>query len=375
MARAHDTMMNPPIEDLLDTRRLQVQLGHPGGSPGPPDQLVLQPARRWSRPHGAAAGQLDRPQAAEHRLRGDRRSQDRSRRAAGSRRRGCATRAPATRPSPDRPAITTAMLAGKRIVLGVTGGIAAYKAVEICRRLVDAGAHVIPVMTQGRRALPRHHHAVGAGQRAGADQSVGRVRTDPAHRARAIRRPRPRRAGDRASDRRLRSRAVDRPADQRPAGHSRPGDRLPGDAHRDVGAPGGGRQHRHVAAARRRTSSSPTKVASPAATRAKAGWPPRSGSSPKSSACSVAARSAGVHVVVTAGGTREPIDAVRVIANRSSGKQGYAVAAEALALGARVTLVSTVDLPVPPGATLRVVETAAADAGRGRRSWLAPPTS
>ena len=41
------------------------------------------------------------------------------------------------------------MLAGKRIVLGVTGGIAAYKAVEVCRRLVDAGAHVIPVMTKG----------------------------------------------------------------------------------------------------------------------------------------------------------------------------------------------------------------------------------
>ncbi len=41
------------------------------------------------------------------------------------------------------------MLAGKRIVLGVTGGIAAYKAVEVCRRLVDAGAHVVPIMTEG----------------------------------------------------------------------------------------------------------------------------------------------------------------------------------------------------------------------------------
>ena len=41
------------------------------------------------------------------------------------------------------------MLAGKRIVLGVTGGIAAYKAVEVCRRLVDAGAHVVPIMTDG----------------------------------------------------------------------------------------------------------------------------------------------------------------------------------------------------------------------------------
>ena len=38
-------------------------------------------------------------------------------------------------------------LRGKTIVVGVTGGIAAYKAVEVCRRLVDAGAHVIPVMT------------------------------------------------------------------------------------------------------------------------------------------------------------------------------------------------------------------------------------
>ena len=41
------------------------------------------------------------------------------------------------------------MIEGKRIVLGVSGGIAAYKAVELCRRLVDAGAHVIPVLTEG----------------------------------------------------------------------------------------------------------------------------------------------------------------------------------------------------------------------------------
>ena len=47
------------------------------------------------------------------------------------------------------------MLAGRRIVLGVTGGIAAYKAVEVCRRLVDAGAHVMPVLTEGATALRR----------------------------------------------------------------------------------------------------------------------------------------------------------------------------------------------------------------------------
>jgi phosphopantothenoylcysteine decarboxylase/phosphopantothenate--cysteine ligase len=67
----------------------------------------------------------------------------------------------------------------------------------------------------------------------------------------------------------------------------------------------------------------------------------------------------GVHVVVTAGGTREPIDAVRVIANRSSGKQGYALAAEAAARGASVLLVTTVDRPVPPGVRAVSVETAA----------------
>jgi phosphopantothenoylcysteine decarboxylase/phosphopantothenate--cysteine ligase len=58
---------------------------------------------------------------------------------------------------------------------------------------------------------------------------------------------------------------------------------------------------------------------------------------------------AGRTVLVTAGGTREAIDAVRVITNRSSGKQGYAIAAEAAARGAHVVLVTTVDRPVPAG--------------------------
>ena len=41
------------------------------------------------------------------------------------------------------------MLEGRRIVLGVSGGIAAYKAIDVCRRLVDRGAHVVPVLTRG----------------------------------------------------------------------------------------------------------------------------------------------------------------------------------------------------------------------------------
>jgi phosphopantothenoylcysteine decarboxylase/phosphopantothenate--cysteine ligase len=60
---------------------------------------------------------------------------------------------------------------------------------------------------------------------------------------------------------------------------------------------------------------------------------------------------AGKHVVVTAGGTREPLDPVRFLGNRSSGKQGYAFARTAVARGARVTLVAAnVSLPDPAGA-------------------------
>ena len=68
----------------------------------------------------------------------------------------------------------------------------------------------------------------------------------------------------------------------------------------------------------------------------------------------------GCRVLVTAGPTHEPIDPVRYIANRSSGKQGYAIAAAAQALGADVTLVSgPVGLPDPTGVTVVRVETAA----------------
>ncbi|MES2490565.1 MAG: bifunctional phosphopantothenoylcysteine decarboxylase/phosphopantothenate--cysteine ligase CoaBC [Pseudomonadota bacterium] len=68
---------------------------------------------------------------------------------------------------------------------------------------------------------------------------------------------------------------------------------------------------------------------------------------------------AGVRAVVTAGPTREPIDPVRVITNRSSGKQGYAVAQALSALGASVTLVSgPTALATPPGVQRVDIETA-----------------
>ncbi|MCI5046569.1 MAG: bifunctional phosphopantothenoylcysteine decarboxylase/phosphopantothenate--cysteine ligase CoaBC [Aquisalinus sp.] len=67
----------------------------------------------------------------------------------------------------------------------------------------------------------------------------------------------------------------------------------------------------------------------------------------------------GRHVVVTAGPTHEPLDPVRYIANRSSGKQGYAIAAALAKLGARVTLVSgPTELPAPAGVDTVRVQTA-----------------
>jgi phosphopantothenoylcysteine decarboxylase/phosphopantothenate--cysteine ligase len=68
---------------------------------------------------------------------------------------------------------------------------------------------------------------------------------------------------------------------------------------------------------------------------------------------------AGRHAIVTSGPTHEPIDPVRYIANRSSGRQGHAIAAALATLGARVTLVSgPVSVPDPPGLAVRHVESA-----------------
>lgn len=68
---------------------------------------------------------------------------------------------------------------------------------------------------------------------------------------------------------------------------------------------------------------------------------------------------AGRHVLVTSGPTHEPVDPVRYLANRSSGRQGHAIAGALAGLGARVTLVSgPVSLPDPPGVEVRRVETA-----------------
>ncbi|MET0461237.1 MAG: bifunctional phosphopantothenoylcysteine decarboxylase/phosphopantothenate--cysteine ligase CoaBC [Ilumatobacteraceae bacterium] len=252
------------------------------------------------------------------------------------------------------------MLDGARIVLGVTGGIAAYKAVEVCRRLVDAGAHVAPVMTKGAEhfigrttlsalasepvqtalwdgPIPIPHTRLG--------QQADLVLVAPAT-ARLIGAYAAGLSTDLLTNVLLATRA---PVLICPAMHTEMWE------HPAVVD--------NLALLRRRG----VHVVEPAVGRLAGG---DSGSGRLADPADIVAAAervldprsqdlVGTRVVVTAGGTREPIDAVRVIANRSSGKQGYAIAAEAAARGADVVLLSTVDLPVPPGVRVESVETAA----------------
>ncbi len=252
----------------------------------------------------------------------------------------------------------TDVLAGKRIVLGVTGGIAAYKAVEVCRRLVDAGAHVIPVMTEGAEhfigrttlsalasepvqtslwdeASPIPHTLLG--------QNADLILVAPAT-ARLLGAYAAGLSTDLLTNTLLATRA---PVVVCPAMHTEmwehPAvvDNVATLRRRgvvivepDEGRLAGGDIGKGRLASPERIVAAVERVLGPGDL-------------------------LGRHVVVSAGGTREPIDAVRVIANRSSGKQGYAIAAAAVQRGATVTIVSTVDLPVPAGAEVRSVETAA----------------
>lgn len=250
------------------------------------------------------------------------------------------------------------MLAGARIVLGVSGGIAAYKSVEICRRLVDAGAHVMPVMTKGAEhflgrttlsalasepvrtelwnaAEPIPHTKLG--------QGADLILIAPAT-ARVIAAYVAGLSTDLITNTLLATRA---PVIVCPAMHTEMWE------HPAVVD--------NIATLRRRG----VHIVDPESGRL-AGGDVGAGrlAAPEVIVAAVErvlgpGDLAGTSVVVSAGGTREPIDAVRVIANRSSGKQGIAIARAAAARGASVTLVSTVDTPVLPGVTVMPVETAA----------------
>ncbi|MEY3797455.1 MAG: phosphopantothenoylcysteine decarboxylase/phosphopantothenate--cysteine ligase, partial [Actinomycetota bacterium] len=249
-------------------------------------------------------------------------------------------------------------LAGKRIVVGVCGGIAAYKAVEVIRRLVDAGAHVIPVMTKGAEhfigrttlsalasepvqtslwdeASPIPHTKLG--------QGADLVLIAPAT-ARLIGAYANGLSTDLMTNVLIATRA---PVIVCPAMHTEMW------------------EHPAIQQNVATLASRGVHIVEPEAGRL-AGGDSGKGRLASPDAIIAAVHQvlgpkdlAGVKVIVSAGGTREPIDSVRVIANRSSGKQGYAVAAEAASRGADVTLVSTVELPTPAGVRVVNVETAA----------------
>ena len=254
------------------------------------------------------------------------------------------------------------MLEGKRVVLGVSGGIAAYKAIEVCRRLVDAGAHVVPVLTEG--AL----HFVGrttfdalGSERAWTslwDEShpiphthLGQT-ADLVIVAPATARVLGLYAGGISDDLLLNILIATRaPVLVCPAMHTEMW------------------EHPAVQDNLRVLRSRGVHVVEPEVGRL-AGGDVGAGRLADPAAIVEAATAlllgtpavhdlTGTRVIVTAGGTREPIDPVRFIGNRSSGKQGHAVAEEAAARGAKVTLVTTVGLPVSVGIDVVRVDTAA----------------
>ena len=252
-----------------------------------------------------------------------------------------------------------------RVVLGVSGGIAAYKAVEICRRLVDAGVHVTPVLTHDAtrfvgaltfsalasepaqlslwdEASPIPHTALG--------QSADLVVVAPAT-AHTIARYAAGLSDDLLMATLLATRA---PVIVCPAMHTEMWE------HPSV--------RDNLATLERRG----VEIVPPETGRLAGG---DSGEGRLADPVVIAERvlqrlgrlavrdHAGARVVVSAGGTREPLDPVRFITNRSSGKQGHAIAVAAARRGAEVTLVTASPLPLPPDAAAAItrvdVETAA----------------
>jgi phosphopantothenoylcysteine decarboxylase/phosphopantothenate--cysteine ligase len=255
-------------------------------------------------------------------------------------------------------------LDGATIVLGVSGGIAAYKAVELGRRLVDAGAHVVPVVTEAALrfvGLPTFsalasepaHHSLFEDADPIPHTTIGR-RADLVVVAPATARVIGSYAAGISSDLLTATLlATTAPVLVCPAMHTEMWE------HPAV-------QENLATLGRRGVRVLPPDEGRLAGGDTGAGRLPDAARIVEAAAellRSARGRSAGdlagVSVLVTAGGTREPIDPVRYIGNRSSGKQGHAIAEAAHDRGAHVTLVTTVGLPAAAGTEVVRVETAA----------------
>ncbi|MBE9603808.1 bifunctional phosphopantothenoylcysteine decarboxylase/phosphopantothenate--cysteine ligase CoaBC [Acetobacteraceae bacterium H6797] len=254
------------------------------------------------------------------------------------------------------------MISGKRILLTVTGSVSAYKALELARLLRKAGARVIPVLTEGgARFVTPHALQAIAGEAVHEDlwslaeeATIGHIKlarlpdlvvVAPAS-ADFLAKMALGLADDLATTMLL---ATQAPILVAPAmnwamwAHPATVANMATLRSRGVQVIGPGE------GAMAEAESGPGRLAEPAEIFAaiEALLSP----SPKPLA--------GKHAVVTSGPTHEPIDPVRYIANRSSGKQGHAIAAALAALGARVTLVSgPVHQPDPKGVSMVRVESA-----------------
>ena len=250
------------------------------------------------------------------------------------------------------------MLQGRTIVLGVTGGIAAYKAIEVCRRLVDLGAHVTPILTDAAHnmvgpttftALASEpvktslwhdaHHIPHTAMGRSADAIVVCPAT-----ARIISDLRTGRSGDLLSATLL---ATAAPVVVCPAMHTEMWEHPATQENLEVLAKRG------------------VVIVPPEEGRLAGGDVGQGRLADPAIIVDAIVELfsggllSGRSVLVTAGGTREAIDPVRYIGNRSTGKQGHALAEVAKRMGAQVTLITTVELPGPAGAKRIDVVTAA----------------
>ena len=254
------------------------------------------------------------------------------------------------------------ILEGKSIVLGVTGGIAAYKAAALCSHLVQAGAQVDVVLTDAAREFVApltfqaltHRPVVTEMFALLAETDIGHVslakRADlliiaPAT-ANTIAKLAAGMADNMLTTTALATRA---PILLAPAMESQMWANPLTQANvarlcqaHDVVLVGP-KEGRLASGA-----SGPGRMAEPDEILDAACW-----------ALAREGTLAGRQVIVTAGGTMEPLDPVRALANRSSGKMGYALARAARDRGAQVTVISTTGRPAPYGARLVEVETAA----------------
>ena len=255
-------------------------------------------------------------------------------------------------------------LDGRRIVLGVTGGIAAYKAVEVCRRLVDAGAHVSPILTNAAQRFigkatfdalasekvqtslwdeesPIPHTLLG--------QNADLIVVCPAT-ARLLADYRMGRSADLLTATLLATRA---PVMVCPAMHTEMWEQpavqenvaILAQRGVEIVAPEKGRLAGGDSGEGRLAD--PVNILATVERLLGAQTPQKDLD--------------GLQILVTAGGTREPICPVRYLGNRSSGKQGHAIAAQAAARGAQVVCVTTEadQAPQHPQITVQAVETAA----------------